>query len=361
MQEKSVKTKIDLSGKTVLVTGAAGFIGSFLSERLLSDFEDIRVIGFDSVNDYYDIRLKESRLEKLQKHRNFIFIKANLADKDKVSEVFREYSPQIVVNLAAQAGVRYSITNPDAYIESNIIGFYNILEACRHSYDDGATPVEHLVYASSSSVYGSNKKVPYSTDDKVDNPVSLYAATKKSDELMAHAYSKLYNIPSTGLRFFTVYGPAGRPDMAYFGFTNKLLRGETIRIFNYGNCKRDFTYIDDIVEGVVRVMQGAPERKDGENGLPVPPYAVYNIGNQNPENLLDFVDILQQELIAAGVLPNDYDFEAHKQLVPMQPGDVPVTYADTTPLERDYGYKPSTDLRTGLRNFARWYKDFYKI
>lgn len=361
MQEKSVKAKIDLKGKTVLVTGAAGFIGSFLSERLLSDFEDIRVIGFDSVNDYYDIRLKESRLEKLQKHENFIFIKANLADKDKVSEVFREYSPQIVVNLAAQAGVRYSITNPDAYIESNIIGFYNILEACRHSYDDGATPVEHLVYASSSSVYGSNKKVPYSTDDKVDNPVSLYAATKKSDELMAHAYSKLYNIPSTGLRFFTVYGPAGRPDMAYFGFTNKLLRGETIRIFNYGNCKRDFTYIDDIVEGVVRVMQGASERKDGEDGLPVPPYAVYNIGNQNPENLLDFVDILQQELIAAGVLPNDYDFEAHKQLVPMQPGDVPVTYADTTPLERDYGYKPSTDLRTGLRNFARWYKDFYKI
>lgn len=361
MQEKSVKAKIDLKGKTVLVTGAAGFIGSFLSERLLSDFEDIRVIGFDSVNDYYDIRLKESRLEKLQKHRNFIFIKANLADKDKVSEVFREYSPQIVVNLAAQAGVRYSITNPDAYIESNIIGFYNILEACRHSYDDGATPVEHLVYASSSSVYGSNKKVPYSTDDKVDNPVSLYAATKKSDELMAHAYSKLYNIPSTGLRFFTVYGPAGRPDMAYFGFTDKLLRGETIRIFNYGNCKRDFTYIDDIVEGVVRVMQGAPERKDGEDGLPVPPYAVYNIGNQNPENLLDFVDILQQELIAAGVLPNDYNFETHKQLVPMQPGDVPVTYADTTPLERDYGYKPSTDLRTGLRNFARWYKDFYKI
>ena len=361
MQEKSVKAKIDLKGKTVLVTGAAGFIGSFLSERLLSDFEDIRVIGFDSVNDYYDIRLKESRLEKLQKHRNFIFIKANLADKDKVSEVFREYSPQIVVNLAAQAGVRYSITNPDAYIESNIIGFYNILEACRHSYDDGATPVEHLVYASSSSVYGSNKKVPYSTDDKVDNPVSLYAATKKSDELRAHAYSKLYNIPSTGLRFFTVYGPAGRPDMAYFGFTDKLLRGETIRIFNHGNCKRDFTYIDDIVEGVVRVMQGAPERKDGEDGLPVPPYAVYNIGNQNPENLLDFVDILQQELIAAGVLPNDYNFEAHKQLVPMQPGDVPVTYADTTPLERDYGYKPSTDLRTGLRNFARWYKDFYKI
>ena len=361
MQEKSIKTKIDLNGKTVLVTGAAGFIGSFLSERLLLDFEDIRVIGFDSVNDYYDIRLKESRLKKLQKHENFIFIKANLADKDKVNEVFCKYSPQIVVNLAAQAGVRYSITNPDAYIESNIIGFYNILEACRHSYDNGATPVEHLVYASSSSVYGSNKKVPYSTDDKVDNPVSLYAATKKSNELMAHAYSKLYNIPSTGLRFFTVYGPAGRPDMAYFGFTDKLLRGETIRIFNYGNCKRDFTYINDIVEGVVRVMQGAPERKNGEDGLPVPPYAVYNIGNQNPENLLDFVDILQQELIAAGVLPNDYDFEAHKQLVPMQPGDVPVTYADTTPLERDYGYKPSTDLRTGLRNFARWYKDFYKI
>ena len=361
MQEKSIKTKIDLNGKTVLVTGAAGFIGSFLSERLLSDFKNIRVIGFDSVNDYYDIRLKESRLKKLQKHENFIFIKANLADKDKVSEVFCEYSPQIVANLAAQAGVRYSITNPDAYIESNIIGFYNILEACRHSYDDGATPVEHLVYASSSSVYGSNKKVPYSTDDKVDNPVSLYAATKKSDELMAHAYSKLYNIPSTGLRFFTVYGPAGRPDMAYFGFTDKLLRGETIRIFNYGNCKRDFTYINDIVEGIVRVMQGAPERKNGEDGLPVPPYAVYNIGNQSPENLLDFVDILQQELIAAGVLSNDYDFEAHKQLVPMQPGDVPVTYADTTPLERDYGYKPSTDLRTGLRNFARWYKDFYKI
>ena len=361
MQEKSVKTKIDLKGKTVLVTGAAGFIGSFLSERLLSDFEDIRVIGFDSVNDYYDIRLKESRLEKLQKHRNFIFIKANLADKDKVSEVFREYSPQIVVNLAAQAGVRYSITNPDAYIESNIIGFYNILEACRHSYDDGATPVEHLVYASSSSVYGSNKKAPYSTDDKVDNPVSLYAATKKSDELMAHAYSKLYNIPSTGLRFFTVYGPAGRPDMAYFGFTNKLLKGETIQIFNYGNCQRDFTYIDDIVEGVMRVMQGAPEKKNGEDGLPIPPYAVYNIGNQNPENLLDFVDILQQELIAAGVLPADYDFEAHKVLVPMQPGDVPVTYADTSALERDFGFRPATPLRAGLRNFARWYKEFYRV
>ena len=359
MQEKSVKTKIDLSGKTVLVTGAAGFIGSFLSERLLSDFEDIRVIGFDSVNDYYDIRLKESRLEKLQKHENFTFIKANLADKDKVDEVFCKYSPQIVVNLAAQAGVRYSITNPDTYIESNIIGFYNILEACRHSYD-GATPVEHLVYASSSSVYGSNKKVPYNTDDKVDNPVSLYAATKKSDELMAHAYSKLYNIPSTGLRFFTVYGPAGRPDMAYFGFTDKLLRGETIRIFNYGNCKRDFTYVDDIVEGVVRVMKKAPDKKNGEDDLPIPPYAVYNIGNQNPENLLDFVQILSEELVRAKVLPEAYDFEAHKELVPMQPGDVPVTYADTSALERDFGYKPSTSLRTGLRNFAEWYAEFYK-
>lgn len=359
MQEKSVKTKIDLKGKTVLVTGAAGFIGSFLSERLLSDFEDIRVIGFDSVNDYYDIRLKESRLEKLQKHRNFIFIKANLADKDKVSEVFREYSPQIVVSLAAQAGVRYSITNPDAYIESNIIGFYNILEACRHSYDDGATPVEHLVYASSSSVYGNNKKVPYSTDDKVDNPVSLYAATKKSDELMAHAYSKLYNIPSTGLRFFTVYGPAGRPDMAYFGFTNKLREGKTIQIFNYGNCKRDFTYVDDIVEGVVRVMQHAPEKQNGEDGLPIPPYKVYNIGNNSPENLLDFVTILQEELVRAGVLPSDYDFEAYKELVPMQPGDVPVTYADTTPLEQDFGFKPSTPLREGLRRFAEWYGRYY--
>ena len=360
MQEKSVKAKIDLKGKTVLVTGAAGFIGSFLSERLLSDFEDIRVIGFDSVNDYYDIRLKESRLKKLQKHENFIFIKANLADKDKVNEVFCKYSPQIVVNLAAQAGVRYSITNPDAYIESNIIGFYNILEACRHSYDDGATPVEHLVYASSSSVYGSNKKVPYNTDDKVDNPVSLYAATKKSDELMAHAYSKLYNIPSTGLRFFTVYGPAGRPDMAYFGFTNKLVKGETIKIFNYGNCKRDFTYVDDIVEGVVRVMKKAPDKKNGEDGLPIPPYAVYNIGNQNPENLLDFVQILSEELVRAKVLPEDYDFEAHKELVPMQPGDVLVTYADTSALERDFDYKPSTSLRTGLRNFAEWYAEFYK-
>lgn len=360
MQEKSVKTKIDLKGKTVLVTGAAGFIGSFLSERLLSDFEDIRVIGFDSVNDYYDIRLKESRLEKLQKHRNFIFIKANLADKDKVSEVFREYSPQIVVNLAAQAGVRYSITNPDAYIESNIIGFYNILEACRHSYDDGATPVEHLVYASSSSVYGSNKKVPYSTDDKVDNPVSLYAATKKSDELMAHAYSKLYNIPSTGLRFFTVYGPAGRPDMAYFGFTNKLLRGETIRIFNYGNCKRDFTYVDDIVEGVYRVMQGAPEKQNGEDGLPLPPYAVYNIGGGTPENLLDYISTLQEELVNAGVLPADYDFEGHRELVGMQPGDVPVTYADSKALEDDYGFRPTISIREGLRKFAQWYAEYYK-
>lgn len=360
MQEKSVKAKIDLKGKTVLVTGAAGFIGSFLSERLLSDFEDIRVIGFDSVNDYYDIRLKESRLEKLQKHRNFIFIKANLADKDKVSEVFREYSPQIVVNLAAQAGVRYSITNPDAYIESNIIGFYNILEACRHSYDDGATPVEHLVYASSSSVYGSNKKVPYSTDDKVDNPVSLYAATKKSNELMAHAYSKLYNIPSTGLRFFTVYGPAGRPDMAYFGFTNKLLRGETIRIFNYGNCKRDFTYVDDIVEGVYRVMQGAPEKANGEDGLPLPPYAVYNIGGGTPENLLDYISTLQEELVNAGVLPADHDFEGHRELVGMQPGDVPVTYADSKALEDDYGFRPTIGIREGLRKFAQWYAEYYK-
>ena len=353
---------INLYGKTILVTGTAGFIGSNLVKRLFHDCSDCRIVGVDSITDYYDVNLKYERLKEIESLGcNWSFVKGSIADKSLIERLFAEYKPQVVVNLAAQAGVRYSITNPDAYIESNIIGFYNILEACRHSYDDGATPVEHLVYASSSSVYGSNKKVPYSTDDKVDNPVSLYAATKKSNELMAHAYSKLYNIPSTGLRFFTVYGPAGRPDMAYFGFTNKLLRGETIRIFNYGNCKRDFTYIDDIVEGVVRVMQGAPERKNGEDGLPVPPYAVYNIGNQNPENLLDFVDILQQELIAAGVLPNDYDFEAHKQLVPMQPGDVPVTYADTTPLERDYGYKPSTDLRTGLRNFARWYKDFYKI
>ena len=308
------------------------------------------------MNDYYDVSIKEYRLEEINKlNKNFIFIKGDISDKDTIDNLFNEYKPSIVVNLAAQAGVRYSITNPDAYIKSNLIGFYNILEACRHN------EVEHLVYASSSSVYGSNKKVPYSTDDKVDNPVSLYAATKKSNELMAHAYSKLYNIPSTGLRFFTVYGPAGRPDMAYFGFTNKLLKGETIEIFNYGNCKRDFTYIDDIVEGVKRVMQGAPDKKLGEDGLPIPPYAVYNIGNQNPENLLDFVDILQQELIDAGVLPKDYDFEAHKKLVPMQPGDVPITYADTTPLEKDFGFKPSTSLRTGLRNFAKWYKEFYRV
>ena len=317
-------------------------------------------MGLDNMNHYYDVRLKEARLNELEQFENFSFVKGNLADKSVIEAIFEQYKPEIVVPLGAQAGVRYSITNPDAYVEANLIGFYNILEACRHSYDEGHTPVEHLVYASSSSVYGSNKKVPYSTDDKVDNPVSLYAATKKSNELMAHAYAKLYNIPSTGLRFFTVYGPAGRPDMAYFGFTNKLLKGETIQIFNYGNCKRDFTYVDDIVEGVVRVMQGAPERKNGEDGLPVPPYAVYNIGNQNTENLLDFVQILQEELIRAGVLPEDYDFEAHKKLVPMQPGDVPVTYADTSALERDFGYKPSTSLREGLRKFAEWYAKFYK-
>lgn len=350
-----LKYNVALEGKVVLVTGAAGFIGSNLARRLLEEVRGIKVVGIDNMNDYYDVRIKEERLAGLNRHDDFVFIKGDISDRQTIDGLFAECRPAVVVNLAAQAGVRYSITNPDAYVSSNLIGFYNILEACRHH------EVEHLVYASSSSVYGSNKKVPYSTEDKVDNPVSLYAATKKSNELMAHAYSKLYNIPSTGLRFFTVYGPAGRPDMAYFGFTDKLVRGEVIKIFNYGNCKRDFTYINDIVEGVVRVMQGAPERKNGEDGLPVPPYAVYNIGNQSPENLLDFVDILQQELIAAGVLPNDYDFEAHKQLVPMQPGDVPVTYADTTPLERDYGYKPSTDLRTGLRNFARWYKDFYKI
>ena len=346
--------------KTVFITGSSGFIGFNLAKRILTTEPDTKVIGLDNMNDYYDVRIKEARLAELQKFENYTFIKGNLADKALINSIFEQYHPDIVVNLGAQAGVRYSITNPDAYIESNMIGFYNILEACRHSYDDGHTPVEHLVYASSSSVYGSNKKVPYSTDDKVDNPVSLYAATKKSNELMAHAYSKLYNIPSTGLRFFTVYGPAGRPDMAYFGFTNKLLKGETIQIFNYGNCKRDFTYVDDIVEGVVRVMQGAPERKNGEDGLPVPPYAVYNIGNQNPENLLDFVQILQEELIRAGVLPEDYDFEAHKKLVPMQPGDVPVTYADTSALERDFGYKPSTSLREGLRKFAEWYAKFYK-
>lgn len=359
--------KNDLNGKTVLVTGAAGFIGANLVLRLLHDVINIEVVGIDNVNDYYDVSIKEWRLSEIQKcadqypDSTWRFVKGNIANKSLMDSIFRDYKPDIVVNLAAQAGVRYSISNPDVYIESNLIGFYNILEACRHSYDNGAKGVEHLVYASSSSVYGSNKKVPYSTDDKVDNPVSLYAATKKSNELLAHAYSKLYNIPSTGLRFFTVYGPAGRPDMAYFGFTNKLLKGETIRIFNYGNCKRDFTYVDDIVEGVKRVIQGAPERKIGEDGLPVPPYAVYNIGNNRPENLLDFVDILQQELIRAEILPANYDFEAHKELVPMQPGDVPVTYADTSALERDFGFKPSTDLRTGLRRFAEWYKEFYQI
>ena len=354
------KTKIELKNKSIFITGVAGFIGSNLAKQLLSTVEGVKVVGLDNMNNYYDVRLKEARLKELEQFEKFSFVKGNLADKAVIESIFAQYKPEIVLNLGAQAGVRYSITNPDAYVEANLIGFYNILEACRHSYDEGHTPVEHLVYASSSSVYGSNKKVPYSTEDKVDNPVSLYAATKKSNELMAHAYSKLYNIPSTGLRFFTVYGPAGRPDMAYFGFTNKLLKGETIQIFNYGNCKRDFTYVDDIVEGVVRVMQGAPERKNGEDGLPIPPYAVYNIGNQNPENLLDFVQILQEELIRAGVLPEDYDFEAHKKLVPMQPGDVPVTYADTSALERDFGYKPSTSLRTGLRNFAEWYAEFYK-
>ena len=350
---------VDLKGKTILVTGAAGFSGSNLVKRLYQDAEDVRVIGIDNMNDYYDVRLKEARLEELQAYPSFVFVKGSIADKPLITEVFATYKPQIVVNLAAQAGVRYSITNPDAYVESNLIGFYNILEACRHSYDNGQLGVEHLVYASSSSVYGSNKKVPYSTEDKVDNPVSLYAATKKSNELLAHAYAKLYNIPSTGLRFFTVYGPAGRPDMAYFGFTNKLREGKTIQIFNYGNCKRDFTYIDDIVEGVVRVMGKAPDRVTGEDGLPLPPYAVYNIGNNQPENLLDFVTILQEELIRAGVLPVDYDFEAHKELVPMQPGDVPVTYADTSALERDFGFKPSTSLRQGLRKFAQWYKTYY--
>lgn len=354
------KVKIDLENKRIFITGVAGFIGSNLAKRLLSTVAGVRVVGLDNMNHYYDVRLKEARLNELEQFENFRFVKGNLADKALIESIFEKHRPEIVVNLGAQAGVRYSITNPDAYVEANLIGFYNILEACRHSYDEGHTPVAHLVYASSSSVYGSNKKVPYSTEDKVDNPVSLYAATKKSNELMAHAYSKLYNIPATGLRFFTVYGPAGRPDMAYFGFTNKLLKGEIIQIFNYGNCKRDFTYVDDIVEGVVRVMQGAPERKNGEDGLPVPPYAIYNIGNQNPENLLDFVRILQEELIRAGVLPEDYDFEAHKKLVPMQPGDVPVTYADTSALERDFGYKPSTSLREGLRKFAEWYAEFYQ-
>ena len=394
---------IELNGKRILVTGAAGFIGSYLVKRLLQNTTNCTIVGVDNMNDYYDVNLKKFRLKEIEKTlqaplrrgdvqstvvspplkgdlegpSSFTFIRGNIADRALIDRVFTEYQPHIVVNLAAQAGVRYSITNPDAYIESNLIGFYNILEACRHA-NDNANPndndkegaakvkvkvnvgVEHLVYASSSSVYGSNKKVPYSTDDKVDNPVSLYAATKKSNELLAHAYSKLYNIPSTGLRFFTVYGPAGRPDMAYFGFTNKLREGKTIQIFNYGNCKRDFTYVDDIVEGIQRVMQHAPEKQTGEDGLPIPPYKVYNIGNSSPENLLDFVTILQEELVRAGVLPADYDFEAHKELVPMQPGDVPITYADTTPLERDFGFRPSTPLREGLRRFAEWYADFYK-
>ena len=354
-----LKSNVELKGSTVLVTGAAGFVGSNLVKELIRTVGEIKIIGLDSVNDYYDPAIKEYRLREIEalaseSEAEWIFIKGNLADKALIEEVFSSHHPSVVVNLAAQAGVRYSITNPDAYIEANIIGFYNILEACRHY------PVEHLVYASSSSVYGSNKKIPYSTDDKVDNPVSLYAATKKSNELMAHAYSKLYNIPSTGLRFFTVYGPAGRPDMAYFGFTNKLIRGETIEIFNYGNCKRDFTYVDDIVEGVRRIMQCAPEKENGEDGLPVPPYRVYNIGNSSPENLLDFVEILSEELVRAGVLPSDFDFEAHKRLVPMQAGDVPVTYADTSALERDFGFKPSTTLREGLRRFAEWYHEFYQ-
>lgn len=349
-----VQYNVSLDGKTLLVTGAAGFIGSNLVKRLFHEFKDIKVVGIDSITDYYDVNIKDERLKEIESiGGDWTFVKANIAEKTAVNELFEKYHFAVVVNLAAQAGVRYSITNPDAYIESNLIGFYNILEACRHH------EVEHLVYASSSSVYGSNKKVPYSTDDKVDNPVSLYAATKKSNELMAHAYSKLYNIPSTGLRFFTVYGPAGRPDMAYFGFTNKLVKGERIKIFNYGNCKRDFTYVDDIVEGVVRVMQHAPEKKTGEDGLPIPPYKVYNIGNNHPENLLEFVNILQEELVRAGVLPPDYDFDAHKELVPMQPGDVPVTYADTTPLEQDFGFKPNTSLREGLRKFADWYVRFY--
>ena len=346
--------------QTVLLTGAAGFIGANLARRLLEERKSVQIIGIDNLNDYYDVSLKKYRLEQLKAYHNFTFVKADISDKAVVQVLFQIYKPDVVVNLAAQAGVRYSIVNPDAYIRSNIDGFYNILEACRHSYDGGAAGVRHLVYASSSSVYGSNKKMPYSTEDKVDNPVSLYAATKKSDELLAHAYAKLYNIPSTGLRFFTVYGPAGRPDMAYFGFTDKLRAGEKIRIFNYGNCKRDFTYIDDIVEGIVHVMKKPPQCKIGEDGLPIPPYAVYNIGNSHPENLLDFVDILQQELIRAGVLPEDYDFEEHKELVPMQPGDVPVTFADTDALERDFGFKPNTTLRQGLRKFAEWYKAYYQ-
>lgn len=358
---------IDLKNKTVFITGSAGFIGSNLILELLKTQSPINIIGIDNMNDYYDVNIKKWRLEEIEKclkensNSSYKFYQEDISNKAIIDKIFEDHKPNIVVNLGAQAGVRYSISNPDAYISSNMIGFYNILEACRHSYDNGAKGVEHLVYASSSSVYGSNKKVPYSTDDKVDNPVSLYAATKKSNELMAHAYSKLYNIPSTGLRFFTVYGPAGRPDMAYFGFTNKLLNDQTIEIFNYGNCKRDFTYIDDIVEGVKRVMQKAPERKNGEDGLPIPPYKVYNIGNNNPENLLDFVTILQEELIRAKVLPEDYDFESHKKLVPMQAGDVPITYADTKPLEKDFGFKPNTSLRDGLRKFARWYKEFYKI
>ncbi len=347
-------SNVNLSGKTVLVTGAAGFIGSNLVKRLFSDYSDIRVIGIDNITPYYDVNIKHERLKQIEAlGRNWTFVEASIADKNAVDSLFSSHHIAVVVNLAAQAGVRYSITHPDAYIQSNLIGFYNLLEACRHH------EVEHLVYASSSSVYGSNKKVPYSTDDKVDNPVSLYAATKKSNELMAHAYSKLYNIPSTGLRFFTVYGPAGRPDMAYFGFTDKLVKGDTIKIFNYGHCQRDFTYIDDIVEGIVRVMKHAPEKRNGDDGLPIPPYKVYNIGNSHPESLLEFVSILQEELVRAGVLPADYDFEAHRQLVPMQPGDVPVTYADTTPLEQDFGYKPSTPLRQGLRTFAEWYRKYY--
>lgn len=353
MERNSSKTRI------FFITGIAGFIGSNLARKLLDTLDNIVIIGIDNLNDYYSPSLKEARLNLLLSYSNLKFIKGDLANKELINLIFKKYTPDIVINLAAQAGVRYSITNPDAYIESNLIGFYNILEACRHSYDNGAKGVEHLVYASSSSVYGSNKKVPYSTEDKVDNPVSLYAATKKSNELMTHAYSKLYNIPSTGLRFFTVYGPAGRPDMAYFGFTNKLIKEETIEIFNYGNCKRDFTYIDDIVEGIIKVMQKPPQKKIGEDGLPLPPYAIYNIGNNHPENLLDFVMILQEELVRAGVLPEDYDFESHKKLVPMQPGDVPVTYADTSALERDFGFKPSTSLREGLRKFAEWYKEYY--
>lgn len=357
-----MKTQINLDHKTILVTGCAGFIGAALIQRLLVEKSGVRVIGIDNMNDYYDVSLKEFRLSQIEKTETdgeFIFSKGSIGDGDFVKAVFEEYEPDVVVNLAAQAGVRYSIDHPDAYMESNVMGFYHILEACRHSYDSGKSGVAHLVYASSSSVYGNNTKVPYSTDDPVDHPVSLYAATKKSDELMGHCYAKLYNIPMTGLRFFTVYGPAGRPDMAYFGFTNKLRNNETIKIFNYGNCKRDFTYIDDIVEGVIRIMQGAPERAVGEDGLPLAPYALYNIGNSNPENLLDFVDILQQELVAAGILPADYDFESHKELVPMQAGDVPITYADTDPLFRDFGFKPRTSLRDGLINFAKWYRDFY--